>query len=113
MIESDMANTPEGKVQLEIMQYLTKKGHLFWRNSPNSYDPKLGIYKSNPYMLKGLPDILLIDREQYGQLVGIEIKRPKGGKVSAAQLLMKRRFELSNARYEIVKSLDEVKKLGL
>jgi hypothetical protein len=26
---------------------------------------------------------------------------------------MKRRFELSNARYEIVKSLDEVKKLGL
>lgn len=64
-------------------------------------------------MLKGLPDILLIDREQYGQLVGIEIKRPKGGKVSAAQLLMKRRFELNNARYEVVKSLDEVKKLGL
>lgn len=108
-----MATTPEGKVQLEIMQYLTKRGHLCWRNSPNSYDPKLGIYKSNPYMLKGLPDVLLVNREEYGQLWGLEIKRPKGGVTSAAQLLMKKRFELNNARYEVVKSLDDVKKLGL
>jgi hypothetical protein len=60
-----------------------------------------------------LPDILLINAEEYGQLWGLEVKRPKGGRVSAAQLLMKKRFEINNARYEIVKSVDDVKKLGL
>jgi hypothetical protein len=107
-----MATTPEGKVQLAIMQYLAKRGHLFWRNSPNTYDPKLGIYKSNPYVRKGIPDILLIDREQYGQLVGLEVKASKG-RPSADQLLMQKQFWLSNARYEFVRSVDDVKKLGL
>jgi hypothetical protein len=107
-----MATTPEGKVQLKIMQYLKSRGHLFWRNTPNTYDPKLGIYKSNPYVLKGVPDILLIDRENYGQLVGLEVKSDKG-RPSADQLFMQKQFRLANARYEFVRSVEDVKKLDL
>lgn len=112
-----MATTPEGKIQLAIMQYLSKQGYLFWRNSPNTYDPKLGIYKSNPYVLKGLPDIVILHQGdtpafKYPVCIGLEVKTPKG-KVSADQCLMQRRFGLANHEYHIVRSVDDVKKLGL
>lgn len=112
-----MANTPEGKIQLAIMQHLKKQGYLFWRNSPNSYDPKLGIYKSNPYILKGLPDIVLLhpgDTKAYPHpvCIGLEVKTNKG-KASADQLLMQRRFGLANHEYHVVRSVDDVKALGL
>jgi hypothetical protein len=56
---------------------------------------------------------MLINKEEYGQLWGLECKRPKGGKASPAQIIMKKRFELNNARYEFVTSVEDVKKLGL
>lgn len=112
-----MSTTPEGKIQNEIYQHLKKQGYLFWRNSPNTYDPKLGIYKSNPYVLKGLPDIVLLHPGDtkafpYPVCIGLECKTAKG-KPSAHQLLMQRRFGLVNHEYHIVRSVDEVKKLGL
>lgn len=103
----------ESDPKLAILQYLTKKGYVCWKHHKNTYNAKLGIRISDPYTPNGLPDIMLINREEYGQLWGLEIKRPKGGVVSAGQLLMKKRFELNNARYEIVRSVEEVKKLGL
>ncbi len=102
----------ESQIQKEICQYLTKRGHLFWRFSPQTYNAKLGIHLKHEFIPSGLPDIMLIDREQYGQLVGLEVKTTKGKK-SPAQLLMQKRFHLSNARYEFVTSVDDVKKLGL
>lgn len=107
-----MASTPEAKIQLAIMQYLRKQGHLFWRFSPETYNAKLGIHVKHEYVPSGLPDIMLIQKEQYGQLWGLEVKGPKG-KPSADQLLMQKRFHLSNAEYHIVRSVDDVKKLGL
>lgn len=103
----------ESDPKLAILQYLTKKGYVCWKHHKKTYNDKLGIHVNDPYIPNGLPDIMLIDKENYGQLVGLEVKRPKGGRTSPAQLLMKRRFELSNARYEIVKSVNEVKNLGL
>lgn len=104
--------TPEGKIQLAIMQYLRKQGHLFWRFSPETYNATLGRHIKHEYVPSGLPDIMVVDKEAYGQLVGLEVKTPKG-KPSAGQILMQRRFRLNNARYEIVRSVDDVKALGL
>lgn len=111
-------STPESKIQLQIMQYLRKRGHFAWRNNNQpTYDTKMnggygGYRAQSKWTPNGLPDIMLIDKEAYGQLVGLEVKTPKG-KPSAGQLLMKRRFELQNARYEIVRSVDDVRALGL
>lgn len=106
-------NPLESDPKLAILRYFTKKGYVCWKHHKNTYNAKLGIRTSDPYVPNGLPDIMLIDPEQYGQLVGLEVKRPKGGRVSAGQILMKKRFELNNARYEIVRSVDDVKALGL
>lgn len=106
-------NPLEADPKLAILHYLTKKGYVCWKHHKKTFNDKLGIHVNDPYIPNGLPDIMLIDKEAYGQLVGLEIKRPKGGRVSPAQILMKRRFELNNARYEIVKSVEEVKALGL
>lgn len=106
-------NPLESDPKLAILQYLTKKGYICWKHHKNTYNAKLGIRISDPYVPNGLPDIMLIVPEQYGQLWGLEIKRPKGGKKSPGQILMQKRFHLNNARYEFVKSVDEVKALGL
>lgn len=103
----------EADPKLKILQYLTKKGYVCWKHHKNTYNAKLGIRISDPYTPNGLPDLMLINREEYGQLWGLEIKRPKGGRISASQILMKKRFELNNARYEVVKSVEDVIKLGL
>lgn len=105
-------STPEGKLQLEIMKYLRKQGYLFWRFSPQTYNAKLGIHLKHEYIPSGLPDIMLIHKEKYGQLWGLEVKTEKG-KPSPDQLLMQRLFALSNAEYHFVRSVEEVKKLGL
>jgi len=107
------SNPLEADPKLAILKYLTKKGYVCWKHHKNTYNAKLRIRTNDPYVPNGLPDIMLIDKEAYGQLVGLEIKRPKGGRTSPDQVLMKKIFELNNARYEIVKSVEEVKALGL
>lgn len=103
----------ENEVQLAILKYLLGKGYFAWRNNNGAvWDAKNNIYRSNIYTPKGLPDILLIHKERYGQLWGIEVKQKKG-RASADQLLMQKRFHLNNAEYHVVKTLEEVKKLGL
>lgn len=103
----------EQDVQRDICHYLESKGYLFWRFNPETYNSKLGIHLKHRFIPSGLPDLMLIDKEQYGQLVGLEIKKAKGGVKSPAQLLMQKRFHLNNAEYYFVTSVDEVKKLGL
>jgi hypothetical protein len=107
----------ETDVQRSILEYLTKRGHYCWRNNNGAlYDAKLyngrgGYRAQSKWTPKGLPDIMLIDRENYGQLVGLEVKH--NSRASADQLLCQKQFRLNNARYEVVKSVDDVKKLGL
>ena len=113
IVTTNYMGQAENKPQLEILKYLLSKGHLAWRNNNGAlWDSKLNAYRSNPYTPKGLPDILLIDREEYGQLVGLEVKTTKG-RPSASQLLVQKRFRLNNARYEFVTSIQDVKALGL
>jgi hypothetical protein len=104
--------TEENKVQLDCLKYLRAKGFLCWRNGNHAvWDAKNNTYRSNPYNLPGVPDILCVDKEQYGQLIGIECKTKKG-RPSANQLLCQKQFRLHNARYEFVTSLQDLKDLG-
>lgn len=103
----------ENKIQLDIIKYLLKQGHFCWRNNNGAvWDAKNQTYRSNIYTPRGLPDILLIHKEKYGQLWGLEVKTKKG-RASADQLLTQSRFHLNNAEYHIVRSVDEVRALGL
>lgn len=110
-------NTPEGKIQAAICEYLTKKGYFFMRlNNTPIFDTKLnngygGYRAQGKYAMPGLADILLIDKEKYGMAVFLEVKAPKG-KQSPDQKLFAKRCYSNNCDYYVVKSLDEVKKLG-
>lgn len=109
-------STPEGKIQNEICEYLRKKGAFFWRaNSMPVYDAKLnsgyGGYRSQGKLaMKGVADILLVDA--YGSLHCIEVKAPRG-KISADQLLFKRRIEEHNAYYYVVKNVKELEEIKI
>jgi len=98
----------ESVTQLEILRYLRSKGYLFWRFSPDTYVQAIGRYIKHEYVPNGLPDIMILT----DKLIGLEIKQ-KSGRTSADQLVMKKRFESLGHEYHVVKSLDEVKALGL
>jgi len=107
----------EADIQRDICRYLKKQKHLFWRFSPETYNAKLGIHIKHEYMPSGLPDLMLVhpgDTKEFPHhtFIGLEVKGPRG-KPSADQILMQKRFGLANAEYYIVRSVDEVKELGL
>ena len=74
--------TGEAAEQAAVVDYLRRRGVLFWHtpnegNLPPHYRQKLGILG----VLPGVPDLLIYD----GRLIAVEIKA-KGGRASPAQL---------------------------
>lgn len=111
------AKKKESDIQRDICHYLESRGLLFWRFSPETYNAKLGIHLKHRFVPNGLPDVMVLhpgDTKQFPLpcLIGLEVKQ-KTGKPSSGQLLMQRRFRLLNHVYEVVKSVDEVRALGL
>ena len=104
-----MASTPEGKIQLKILRYLREQGHLFWRFSPETYSAQLGRHIKHHYIPNGLPDIMVLHKRGF---IGLEVKQ-KSGRVSADQILMKKRVERLGHEYHIVRSVDDVVNAGL
>jgi hypothetical protein len=107
----------ESDIQRDICHYLESKDFIFWRFSPETFNAKLGIHIKHRFIPNGLPDIHLLhpgDTKQFPSpcMIGLEVKTPKG-RPSAAQLTMQRRFGLANHEYYFVRSVDEVKELGL
>lgn len=112
-----MAKQTEQDIQKDICHYLEKQGYLFWRFSPETYNAKLDIHIKHRFVPNGLSDLMVLhkgDTKAFPSpcLIGLEVKKP-GGKASANQLTMQRRFGLANHEYFFVKSVDEVKSLGL
>ena len=97
----------EGAIQLSILKYLRSERVFCWRNQPMTYNAKLGINITNPYVMRGTPDIIaVID----GVFTGFEVKTAKG-RQSPDQVLFERRCKLHGGRYYVVRSVDEVKKI--
>ena len=59
------------------------------------------------YQTAGLPDIVAIDRK--GRMVGLEVKRPVIGKVTALQEKTLQNINLGGGYAVVVRSLDDVK----
>lgn len=112
-----MKKKTEQEIQREICHYLEKQGYLFWRFSPETYNAKLGRHLKHRFVPNGLPDLMCLHpggKKPFETpcLIGLEVKKPSG-RPSAHQLNMQRRFGLHNHEYYFVKSVEEVKKLGL
>lgn len=64
----------ESNIQKEIMEYLTLRGYLVWRN--NSGGKKIGKYYIH-MAPEGSPDIIGI-QPVTGKFIGVEVKKPDG-----------------------------------
>ncbi len=101
----------ESEIQTAICKYLASKHKFFWRNNTTPiWDKKLrngfGAYRGmGTYAMKGVSDIIVIS--DFGDAIFIEVKTPRG-KLSADQVLFKKRCERHNAQYYAVSSVEEV-----
>lgn len=101
----------ETDIQFSICEYLALKGYFFWRqNNIPRYNKDRKVYFSMPkYALNGIPDIILI---KDGQFIGLEVKTPQGRKSKAQEAFEKGSTE-AGAQYHIVRSIEDVQKIGL
>lgn len=101
----------ESDIQRAICDYLALRHHFFWRNNNTPvFDQKFGGFRALPkYTPKGLPDIEVIKDSCW---VGLEVKSDKG-KQTPEQKEFERRCKEAGVEYYVVRSVDEVQKLGL
>lgn len=101
----------ETDIQRTICDYLQLKNYFFWRtNTTPIYDPTRKAFRAMPkYALKGVPDVILV---LDGVFVGLEVKT-RSGRQNEAQAAFEKRVKEAGGRYYVVRSLDEVKELGL
>lgn len=102
----------EKDIQRSILKYLKVKGYTAWRNnSVGVFDAKRKTFRLNPYTLAGGPDIfILLDL----RTIALEVKSSTGVQ-SDVQRIFQANWESPEARreYYVVRSLDDVMKLGL
>lgn len=103
-----MTNTiPSEEIeQINFVQYLELKGIDYW-HTPNSTFSKHWSVKTRNKRLgvqPGIPDLFLIIN---GKLHGIEMKRTKGGILSASQKEWLDKLEKANIPTYVAKGCDE------
>lgn len=100
----------EATVQSSICEYLEARRHFFWRtNTTGVYDPIKKIHRKPSRFTKlGAPDINVVFQGKY---YGLEVK-DKG-----SQSEEQRKFEIgckiAGGNYHVVRSIDDVQKIGL
>lgn len=73
-----------------------------------TYNAKLGINISNPYVMRGTPDIICV--LEGGIFCGIEVKT-KIGRQSPEQILFQKRLEALGGIYILARSVADVQRL--
>ena len=101
-------------IQNAVCEYLEAKGHFFYRsnNTPifQSNGQGGGFFRAmGKYSLKGVPDIVMIDKGQY---IGLEIKRPSGIQ-SEEQALFQKNCIGKGGQYHLIRSIDDVIALNI
>ncbi len=105
----------ETEIQHTICEYLAirekQKMLLYWRqNTGGVFDFKNQIHRALPkHAKKGIPDIIVIKK---GQFIGLEVKSATG-KQSPEQRIFEEHAKMHGGFYYVVRSLEEVKQLGL
>lgn len=93
-----------------ICDYLALRKHFFYRsNNIPVYDKARGAFRALPkHTPKGIPDIIVI---QQGRFIGLEVKR-KDGRLSEDQVWFAKLSKQHGAQYEVVRSIEDVQRLG-
>lgn len=106
----------EKEIQLAICDYLALRRHFFWRqNTGGMYDPTKGVMRAMPkHSMAGIPDIIVV---RGGQFIGLEVKRVNKNtqvtKQNSAQILFEAGCTKAGGQYHVVRSVDDVIKIGL
>lgn len=100
----------ETDVQKAICDYLAHRKHFFWRNNNMPvYNHQTQQYRAMPkYSMKGVPDIIVV---KDGWFVGLEVKM--GSKQSDDQKIFEKGVKEAGGEYYVVRSIDDVKEIGL
>ena len=99
----------EKEIQLAICDYLSYRGHFFWRQNTMPVFSE-GKFRSMPkYSKNGVPDIILI---KDGIFIGLEVKRPSG-RLSEQQIAFQEEVTKAGGKYYVVTSIDDVQTIGL
>lgn len=101
----------ETQIQNSICEYLAIKGHFYTRiNTAGIYSVKRQSFlKRSPHSKNGMSDILVV---HVGVPYFIEVKTPTG-KQSDEQKQFQADVEKAGGIYAVVRSIEDVQKLGL
>lgn len=101
----------EKDIQRSICEYLQIKRYMFWRsNTTPVFSGKDNAYRAMPkFSMSGVPDIILI---KDGIFYGLEVKR-LNTKQSDGQLEFEKNCIAAGGKYFVVRSIDDVIKIGL
>ena len=97
----------EKEIQAAICDYLSLRRHFFWRNNTGAFETKSGGFVR--FGAKGSPDIILVYE---GRIYFLEVKR-KSGVMSLEQESFCVAARAAGALYHVVRSVDDVQRLGL
>ena len=100
----------ENQVLQSIGDYLTRKKHFFFRlNTTPVFDATKKLFRKMPkYSMKGVPDLIVI---KDGFFIGLEVK-DKGAQ-SVDQKAFQALCKENGAEYYVVRSIDDVREVGL
>lgn len=102
----------ESQIKTSILEFLSIHGIFCW-NTPSTgiYDPSRGKFRARRgrFQIKGVSDILGILPD--GRFLAIEVKRPKGGRVSPDQAFFVEKIRQSGGVAGVCRSIDEVRYL--
>lgn len=76
-----------------------------------TYDPRIGAYRTSPYVHKGMSDMIVFPRGRL-EPIFVELKA-KAGRMSPDQLLFKDYVTALGFEYVVVRSVDDCVSLGL
>lgn len=97
----------ESEVQKEIRDCLHSLGFA-------TYDTSLQTRRRSTARVKGIPDLLIVNPDRPFNLIGLEIKKPKGGVLSAEQKLAidNRHYALATGRQEALLRVADALEVG-
>lgn len=100
----------EAEIQNTILAYLKYRRVFYWRQNSGAGIMKQGAgTRFIRFGVNGAPDIFAVKE---GTIYGLEIKS-KVGKQNDNQKAFQQEFENAGGKYFVIKSLEDVQKIGL
>jgi hypothetical protein len=101
-----MQKQKESQIVMQILRYLKAKGIVAAKIKTHGIFDK-NKFRKDLWAWCGVPDVLCFDLKK-GQMFWLEVKRPKTGRMSDAQLFFQQCCLMCGIKYYEVHSLDEV-----